>query len=398
MLADLANSAIFSRINNASHVSPMLRRNTSACNDADSKKMVESSPFSVKGQRGSPVLFLSNNDLGRGLRLLHENGKGLACLGIGDGVFYDSSFKLGQSVEVKGLLTSPSARAHDTFSIGRLLLSMFCRKPEDWESEECQEWENEACNAAKEGKAGILRLMMSGFKRGVALQQQLAADRFADLIAQTLAEIPKRISMNKVVTHPANTRYILSPEHEAALKGVQGIPMTGGPVKSLKGNVRNFPCEKIRESILPPVSFVIEEGKGISVKIHERVSLHALISLYAGAYSHTMAKSPPSRYTVSVGGCQFRHFRDKSITKFNCDAGPSPKLTFEWFLKNCVCGPFMNAARSECNCRLGRAEAWVDNEGIVWMPMFATRDIEAGEFLWWSYDPTAGEGLKFNFS
>ena len=36
VLADLANSAIFSRINNASHVSPMLRRNTSACNDADS--------------------------------------------------------------------------------------------------------------------------------------------------------------------------------------------------------------------------------------------------------------------------------------------------------------------------------------------------------------------------
>ena len=161
VLADLSNSVLFSRADSAFHITPLLRRNTSACNDADSKKMGESSPFSLKGQQKSLVLYFSNNDIGRGLRLMHEGGKGFACLEMGDFSFYDKSLKRGQSVEMKALLTPAAASAHDTFSIGRLLLNMFCRKPEYRESEYC-EWEQSACNAAKEGKDEILRLMKSG--------------------------------------------------------------------------------------------------------------------------------------------------------------------------------------------------------------------------------------------
>ena len=77
--------------------------------------------------------------------------------------------------------------------------------------------------------------------------------------------------MNKIVAHPANTLHILSSELETALTSVQDIPVNGGPVLSLTGNARDFPCLKIRKSCLPPVLFAIEEGKGIDVKIRQRV-------------------------------------------------------------------------------------------------------------------------------
>ena len=341
-------------------------------------------------------MYLTNREIQIGLRRLSENGKGLGRLGIGALNYRDPSFQLGDRVASRAVLQPKTAQALDVFATGRLFLTMFSRKPEHW-NQPCAHWETRACSAALDGGKGILSMMQGGITAGVSLQQPQAAERIADLLALALSPDPvNRIEFTDFVTHPSSTIHILSPSLEEKLS--QGsIHMDGGFVRNLKGNVKEFPDESIQGSDLPPVAFAKEEGKGMGVKIARDANNGALIGFYAGEFSHRgiMTKEKPSRYIAAASGAKFKQNAD--ITSFRCDAGPSKKLTFQWCIENCVCGPFMNGDTSSPNCRLDRNAAWVDREGIVWMPMYAIKNIKTGEFLCWNYNHEAGQGLEYNF-
>ena len=78
------------------------------------------------------------------------------------------------------------------------------------------------------------------------------------------------------------------------------------------------------------------------------------------------------------------------------------KLTLRWLQDHQSTGAFMNAGDWKggppSNVRMDRHSAWTDPAtGIVWIPMYASCDIAAGEFLRWNYSPVDGEGGVYSF-
>lgn len=116
---------------------------------------------------------------------------------------------------------------------------------------------------------------------------------------------------------------------------------------------------------------------------------------FAGFYCGTMRGAStgvmdtfPSRFGVSVRSVQ---------DKFSIDGFMGTTLTLQWLKDHQATGVFMNAGDwkggPKSNVFMDRVRAWTDPAtGIVWIPMYCTCDIPAGDFLRWRYRPVDGEG------
>ena len=103
----------------------------------------------------------------------------------------------------------------------------------------------------------------------------------------------------------------------------------------------------------------------------------------------------PSRYGVSIRS-------GKRKDKLTINGFVSQRLTLQWLIDHQAIGAFMNAGDWQggprSNVRLDRHKAWTDPvTGIVWIPMYAMCNIQAGDFLRWKYSPTDGEAGIYNF-
>jgi hypothetical protein len=103
----------------------------------------------------------------------------------------------------------------------------------------------------------------------------------------------------------------------------------------------------------------------------------------------------PSRYGVSIRS-------GKRQEKLTINGFVSQRLTLQWLIDHQAIGAFMNAGDWQggprSNVRLDRHKAWTDPvTGIVWIPMYAMCNIQAGDFLRWKYSPTDGEAGIYNF-
>jgi hypothetical protein len=131
---------------------------------------------------------------------------------------------------------------------------------------------------------------------------------------------------------------------------------------------------------------------GAGVQTPNAISSGAFIRVVIGYYAGTEASGhaaimspdelPPCRYTAYAmdGQTRLDVVADQPV---------------QWFLESNVMGPFLSGAvgnETMCNVLFARRDYFRSNDGILYTVMYASREIAAGEFLQWRYDPRRGAG------
>ena len=148
---------------------------------------------------------------------------------------------------------------------------------------------------------------------------------------------------------------------------------------------RDDDCGKrasIQHTLTPGVILKRDNDFGICVQIDEDLGKGKLAGFYAGGFHASMSDQKPTRMCARQAAEEY------------CDGGDE-KVTYEWSFENSVAGPLMSAVTSEANCYRDRYCYFVDSNGIIWFPMYSTRQIQKGEFLVWIYPHTYGSMHAF---
>jgi hypothetical protein len=342
--------------------------------------------------------FLTDSDLAIGERLAHQSGMGSGSCGRGEFTYFEEAEHARRDgAGPNEVLKREDCEREDAFQYARGMLRFFHGVRGD-----PAEWERQVLAATADGNAQkVLAFMLEGRRDDSPCLQPQAALRFAKLIAGGLRPGPDRASILDLLTHPAVTTPIFSPEDEARLAS-EGILFPGGLVDDVVSNL------DWAGWVLPATAAQYEPAGagengclGVGMKATAPVVQGGLVSFYVGTERKIsdgtgVLDCRPTRYGVSVNS-------DQQKDKFIVDGAVGEKLTVDWLKTNQVTGPFMNAGDwsrgVRSNVRLDRHLAWKDPAtGLVWMPMFALRPIAAGEFLRFKYDPTAGEGGAYRFN
>jgi hypothetical protein len=263
-------------------------------------------------------------------------------------------------------------------------------------------WEALICQAAKDGPGGISCLLERAVLAGQSVKQRVLVDRIADLLAGILRpkSVGKRMGADKAITHKANTLTFHSPQNCLALDNNTGILIVGGRVAELSGPFKGHP--ELREDynpsipkMIPPVRLKLQGNWGVGGQSEYGIKRGHIAGLYGGKClpRNHGDEIYPSRYVAGSTSAKYIEHG------FICDAAQTKERPFQWFLNNNNAGPFLNGYQSndlEINCTLDRHSAWPDDEGNVWMIMYAIRDIDAGEYLMWNYNPVGGLGGASN--
>jgi hypothetical protein len=382
----------------------MLRNSTHAPNPKGPSN--ESKPlFQVNGQRNGTELYkyFTRLDFNRAAELSRNRGRGLGRLGDGNLNFYDRKAAEERAKAVKRdpevLEDRKENEAGDCFEASRLILQIFNKV--DREDPQC--WEEQATAATADGDAEKVLEFMERGTRATPCQQRMTLLRFAVFFARTLGPQEQRPSLTGMMTDPAATLPILPPEDEQAVLGGTGIVFPGG----VAGRVYPGINKDWKEYHIPATSAQIETtgpgrhiGLGLVLSHDEGVKRGDFVSFYPGTKrSAGSGQGPmdihPSRFGVSVSS-------KEQTDNVSIDGFTGRKLTLEWLKTHQATGVFMNAGDwkggPRSNVTMDRHKAWTDPAtGIVWIPMYASRDIAPGEFLRWKYNPTDGEAGIYNF-
>jgi hypothetical protein len=275
------------------------------------------------------------------------------------------------------------------------------------------EWDAEALAAAKGGRSGIRAMLLRAVRPKVEVQQKVVLDRLVDLLFEGLrpetAGVVRRLSSMEAMTDEMATLPILPPHYAVQLAAGTPIALRGGPLcKFVPAGYLSSLAEQDRAAVLPALSFANQQGMGMGVTGDEEIPGGAVVALYVGAMAPNAeigtdyaVRDFPSRYSATVLGVSI-HGGTGLETKVTCDAQITANRDFEWHVINSIGGPFMNAAMNlaDANCVLDRRSVWLDRDtGLVWMLMRTRQDrpVAKGEFLMWTYSPTAGPGQFWSF-
>jgi hypothetical protein len=274
------------------------------------------------------------------------------------------------------------------------------------------EWDEEALAAAKGGRSEIRAMLLRAVRSGVEVQQKVVLDRLVDFLFEGLrpetAGTVRRLSSMEAMTDEMATLPILPPRYAVQLAAGLRIGLQGGPLHRFLPAGHPALNTKDRDAILPPLSFVNQPGMGMGAAADEEIPGGAVVALYVGHRAPNAeigkeyaVRDFPSRYSATVQGVNIQGGTGLE-SKVTCDAQMTADRDFEWYVTNCIGGPFMNAAntQAEANCVLDRHSVWLDRDtGLVWMLMRTRPDrpVAKGEFLMWTYSPTAGAGLLWSF-
>ena len=380
----------------------LMRRNSTAHFAKDgSNPRGDANLYRATGQfsRTVPFLFLTRADLRRGEERSRISGRGLGRLGNGTLTYYDVA---AAEARAAAAALDPDAKCDpveevrdETHQAVRSILQIFNRV--NWKY--ADEWERDARAAAK-NPIEMLHFLQSG-TRSKEPQQPLTLERFADFFVCALGPREKRPGFVELMTHLALTTPILPPECEQSIVQGRGVAFPGGNAGQLYPPIQ----AAWRDYVIPPTRILQEpDGRGqggnlgIGLQADRAVRDGDFVSFYCGpkrSQSDGVMDTYPSRYGVSVRS-------KKHVDKFSIDGFMGKKLTLRWLQDHQSTGAFMNAGDWKggppSNVRMDRHSAWTDPAtGIVWIPMYASCDIAAGEFLRWKYSPVDGEGGVYSF-
>jgi hypothetical protein len=216
--------------------------------------------------------------------------------------------------------------------------------------------------------------LQQGISTGVEAERPEVLNEFAKLLFQLLrTDGQERITLRDALLKTVLTTDTLTLEQKRKMDG-DGLEFPGGPCPD---------GSPWRESgaLLPPLVIATEGTLGAGVRTSSKILKDQLVALYVGAEVSDINHLPPSRRTTYAmsGGNRIHAVSDQP---------------FEWLQQHSIAGPLINAAKTDtdANISIDRMAFWSDGKGLIFLPMFAKRDIEPGEFLRWRYDPFAGAG------
>ena len=380
----------------------LMRRNSTAHFAKDgSNPRGDANLFRGRGQssRTVPFLFLTKEDLRRGEELSRTRRRGLGRLGNGSFTYYDVP---AAEARAEAAETDPDAvcdrgkeELEDVHQAVRSILQKFNRV--NWKY--ADEWERDA-RAAARNATEMLHFLHSGTLSREP-QQPMMLQRFAEFFALALGPPENRPGLIELMTHLALTVPVLPPAFEQAVLHGDGAAFPGGVAGQLYPAIN----EPWRGIVIPPTRLLIEpDGRGqggtlgIGLQAGKAVRDGDFVSFYCGtkrSQCNGVMDTNPTRYGVSIRS-------KKQKDKFSIDGFTGRKLTLRWLQDHQSTGAFMNAGDWDggptSNVRMDRHSAWTDPAtGIVWIPMYASCDIAAGEFLRWKYSPVDGEGGVYSF-
>jgi hypothetical protein len=277
------------------------------------------------------------------------------------------------------VLTMQDITACESYGNGALIYALFCPKQEGVS--------REAYLAEQEHAAltphNMLETMLKYVDRDAQsnLQRDTAAS-WANLLYHLMRpQTAERKPVSIARLHPALTNRALSLEESTSISSAEGLLCPGG------FGPPGTPWEKDR---LPDCAVKMQGHKGPGLVFKERVSKGQLATLYV-AIEHSDTKA--------VGLQQYAPCR--SNVSINDGTGPGRvkqvavgTLPLRMLMGLCCMGPTINAAdkSEEINLTLCRVEAHTTTDGLIYMPMYASADIEKGGFGNWDYDPFNGKG------
>ena len=248
--------------------------------------------------------------------------------------------------------------------------------------------------AATKSKEAMLDFLLQGIE-----DPNVRANSCSDMLLCSVADVfhkslreKDRITVLDALISKAISCKVFSPSQKEALEGA-GIPLLGGEIICPAGcSNEDWQASKWAGFTLPPLTLKeefnttgVSMGAGVQTPI--AISYGDLIGFYAGteASANTAISTdelPPCRYTAYAmdGESRLHVVADQPV---------------EWFLERKVVGPFLNGVvgnETKCNVYLARRDYFRSNDGILYIAMYASSDIAAGEFLRWRYDPRRGAG------
>ena len=333
-------------------------------------------PISMGGEKLATVIAFSESDLRkRNSEYMGKNGV-LKCMGIGTNTYYnDSSDGLRNSKDT--VISAVAGSLEDFHQTAMTICQIF--HPADG---------NDYVKRVRAASSSVSEMMKFMQPAECSVKQPVAFQRVASLLVDMLGDSVQR--REQIQRHKALTLLVLEPFKETLASG-DGIPFEGGKVQNLHADVKRV--KKWQNEEIIPIKLKFFGKKGLGVRAGKCVVGKQIIGWYAGAYikSSYHLLSPHSRYVVSCIGCKAAGNCEKSDL-FYGDAAPSEILTLDWFIEKSAWGHFMNAADSakNANCTVDRRDGWVDDNGIIWFPIWSKASgLKEGEELVWVYPEEA---------
>ena len=248
----------------------------------------------------------------------------------------------------------------DRTGASMVALQMFHPAPK--EAAERETWKEQLRQACTDpGK--MLQFLQQGMKTGVVADRPDVLNEFANLLFQLLrTDGQDRLTLHNAMLKMVLTTDTLTREQQRIMDG-EGFDFPGGPCP------QGSPWGDSGVQ-LPQLVIVTEGTWGAGVRTRSKLVKDQLALLYVGTEVSDTNNLPPSRrttYAVSEGT------RIYAVSD----------QPFEWLRNHGFAGPLANAAPtdSDANISIDREAFWRDGKGLIILPMFAKRGIEAGEFL-----------------
>ena len=289
-----------------------------------------------------------------------------------------------------------------SYSVGSVLYhDIFCQRKRGQTMEQVRAEKEKACQSPE----AMLQTMKSRVPFGVKVQQEAMlyanlmwnlmrtgntrpgtaaiADKVEEL-KNIVAELKAtRIPVRDILRHPVLTNLTFSEKQAVAVQG-DGLPIGG---VSLPAGC-TFESDGARQV---PIWKVKPDGPngswGNGAFADQDIAKGQFAALYVGLdfsmdTGRDVDQLAPGNHNVTIF--------DGSTAKGTCVG----ELPLEVLQVVGGVGVFFNAKTTHAgaNLALNRRRCWRDGKGLVYIPMYATRDIQKGEGGYWDYDPFAGAG------
>ena len=235
--------------------------------------------------------------------------------------------------------------------------------------------------AATRSPAAMQRALESTLKKGVAVQQPDTVADLSNLLYCLLRpDINSRVSTLDALCHPFVTHPVLPPDIYQLTRDDGGylFPAGAAPEGSPWGALPNWLLKYVRGKGLG--CFAVDD---IAASEENPAALYCALDFHAGN-GEDIIEWQPCRASVSI---------NSDGTQLAIGEVPMAILR-----ERRSPGVYFNAGtRKTNNLWLDRTRAWRDGKGLIYIPMFATRDIKKGEEGLWSYRYKQGQGANYSF-
>ena len=268
----------------------------------------------------------------------------------------------------------------DAGSLGNIIFGHVSPQDKEISDEDYDELKQKAAQSPE----SMLAVIESVVDEGVTIKQPDTVASLANLLYWMLhRDLRQRIDILTALCHPFTSLRILSPEdYEATRNAGYIFPGGLGPPGS--------PWEKVT---FPTWIAKHVPGKGLGGFAGEGIPRGSTkpCALYCALFfgmrcGESIDEWPPGRCNISIDAAA-------------CDRGLG-ELPLALLRDRRSPGVIFNTADASAphNLRLDRTKAWQDRKGLVYMPMFASKDLEREEEGLWYYDFTSGAaGGRYSF-